>query len=371
MIKQLFNLFFISYLTFVSANVFRIPLKKYTHEHERQYQYDELIVSQRKLLRNDGSNIIVNDYQNAEFYAEVSVGTPPQTFEVIYDTGSSNFWVPSPKCSGCWGKPEYDSSKSSTYKEDGRVFKIQYGSGPVSGVFSNDVATLGNFQVSNVTFAEVDDVSGLGMAYMMGKFDGIVGLGFQSISVDNIPPVFQQLVDSKQLRSNVFAFYLADSANGELTIGGYDQTRFSGDLQWVPLSSETYWQIKVDSLTMNGQSVSSVLDVIIDSGTSLLVGSTSDVSAIASMLGAKPSMNGEYTIDCGGNHPDFVVTVNGIKLTIPSSKYIMNMGSQCMLGIAGMDLGSHHLWILGDVFMREYYSVFDFGNKRIGFALSA
>ena len=71
-----------------------------------------------------------------------TTGTPAQTFKVIYDTGSSNLWLPNKK-PFLSGKDVYDHSKSSTYKANGTVFKIQYGSGPVSGYYSADTMKIG------------------------------------------------------------------------------------------------------------------------------------------------------------------------------------------------------------------------------------
>jgi hypothetical protein len=79
-----------------------------------------------------------------------------QNFEVVYDTGSSNLWVPSSSCyyPACWLKHKYSSSKSSTYVKNGKEIKIQYGSGGVSGHDSEDVAEIAGMK-TKMTFSEM------------------------------------------------------------------------------------------------------------------------------------------------------------------------------------------------------------------------
>merc|ERR1711998_729079 len=144
-----------------------------------------------------GADVKISDYQNAQYYGEATVGTPPQTFNVIFDTGSANLWVPNKKV-GLVGllKHKYDSSKSSTYVANGTEFKIQYGSGPVSGIWSEDTSAIGGISAQKQAFAEVEDASGLGLAYAIGKFDGILGIGWDRISVDGVKTPFHSPVDS-------------------------------------------------------------------------------------------------------------------------------------------------------------------------------
>jgi hypothetical protein len=320
--------------------------------------------------------VAVHDYQNAQYYGPISVGTPPQSFAAIFDTGSSNLWVPGKTCSNCGSHPLYDSSKSSTYAKNGTVFKIQYGSGPVSGFLSQDVATVGDLTVKYQTFAEITDTKGLGLAYKLGKFDGILGLAFPSISVDGIPTVFENMVSQGLVDQQVVSFYLSskDGADGEMTIGGIDKTKYTGELKYTPLTSETYWETKLDSFTINGASASSTTKAILDTGTSLLAGPSADVKKIAASVGAKPFFlnKNEYTVDCSkvSSLPDLVFTMGGNNFTLSGADYTIASGPICLFAMTGIDVPppAGPLWILGDVFIRKYYTVFDWGNKQLGFA---
>ena len=183
------------------------------------------------------------------------------------------------------------------------------------------------------------------------------------------------MVEKGELTNSQFAFYLSsqDGSDGELVIGGYDKEKFTGTLTWIPLSKASYWQVETDSMTMNGRQLTRVNTAIIDSGTSLITGPNKDVQAIATMIGARNTGGGEYEVDCSDieSLPDFVVTMNGHAFNIPASKYIINGGEEgCMLGISGFEDTENPLWILGDVFMRQYYTVFDYGNKQVGLAVS-
>lgn len=242
---------------------------------------------------------------------------------------------------------------------------------------SQDDLHVGDLTVSGQVFAEVTDASGLGMAFSMGKFDGILGLAWPSISVSGVEPPVQRMISQGLLEQPVFAFYLpdADGSQGELLFGGVDENHYTGDLTYHSLSSETYWELTMDSMTVGGADVTSVKNVIVDSGTSLLAGPTADVKAFMAKIGAQPFFlnPNEYTIDCSqvSSLPDIVVTLNGIQYTLPASAYVLNVqGMVCLVGMTGIDVPAPRgpLWILGDVFMRQYYTVFDVGQKRIGLA---
>ena len=220
---------------------------------------------------SDNEDVVIKDYSNAQYYGVVHIGNPPQEFTVIWDTGSSDLWIPRVGCSSCGYcnpftegtsicKDKYDSSSSHDYEEDGSDFAIQYGSGSVTGAFSKDTVTLAqDIAVKHQKFAEVDNASGMGIGYIMGKFDGILGLGFESIAIGG-STVFGSAVEQGLVKDPVFAFYLGDESDGELTIGGYDDTNFDGDLHYVDLDKATYWQISLDGVKV-GDDYSTLIEI--------------------------------------------------------------------------------------------------------------
>jgi len=105
-------------------------------------------------------NIPISTMEDAQYYGPVQVGTPGQTFQVIFDTGSSNLWIPAANCSSCGLHTKFNAGASTSYQADGRPFYIQYGSGPVSGYLGEDVVTMAGLEVQNITFAEITDPSG-------------------------------------------------------------------------------------------------------------------------------------------------------------------------------------------------------------------
>ncbi|KAJ0405775.1 hypothetical protein P43SY_003625 [Pythium insidiosum] len=326
-------------------------------------------------LRGGGhTNVVIRDFQNAQYYGEVQIGTPGQPFTVIFDTGSSNLWVPNRK----FGSHHvYDHAKSSSYKANGTEFNIMYGSGPVSGFISQDRVQVGELAVENQFFAEVNVTKGLGPAYYLGKFDGIFGLAFDTISVAHLTTPFHRMVQDGLLDEPVFAFYLGNQKDGELTFGGVDEGHFKGELTYVDVTSPTYWSIALDSVAAGDKKMTGVHKAIVDSGTSLLAGPKDQVALLAKAVGAHKFIMGEYLISCTDPAPDITFEIGGKAYTLTKDEYIIKNGPICLWAFMGIDIPAPAgpLWILGDVFMRKYYTVFDWGTAsrkpRVGFAEAA
>jgi len=220
----------------------------------------------------------------------------------------------------------------------------------------------------NFTFAVADNTTG-----MNGPYDGILGLGFRTISTGGVPTVFGALVESGQLAEPVFGFFLGSNEQaGQLVLGGVDPDHFVGDFHYVNLSHASYWAVTLDAVRLGAEmSLTASHTAIVDSGTSLLVGPAREVHVLATMLGAI-QVRGFYVVPCG-ELPSLSFVLGGRAFTLEIEDLVIDRtGPFCELGIQGAGHGMpQNFWILGDVFMRKYYVQFDWGQQRLGFAQSS
>jgi saccharopepsin len=307
-------------------------------------------------------------------FSEISIGTPPQTFKVILDTGSSNLWVPSQQCGSiaCYLHTTYDSSSSSSYKANGSEFEIRYGSGSMKGFVSQDILTIGDLTIKGQDFAEATEEPGLAFAF--GRFDGILGLGFDTISVNKIVPPFNQMVNQKLVDDALFAFYLgSDENDSEVVFGGIDDAHYTGKITEIPLRRKAYWEVDLKSISLGDDTAElENTGAILDTGTSLIVLPTDLAEMINAQIGAKKSWNGQYTVDCAAKDslPPVSFNLNGKEFAIDASDYVLDLQGSCISVFNGMDFPAPMgpLVILGDAFLRRYYSIYDLGKGVVGLA---
>jgi len=367
----------------LSFAVVQIPLtrrERTTEEsakifHELKASHDKLkdiLNGELELLnvRIPGSpdEIHLRNFVNCQYFGQISVGNPPQNFTVLFDTGSSNLWIPSSFCESesCNIHHRYNSHKSVSYYIDGREFSIHYGSGDVTGYMSVDDVAIGDVVASKATFGEITQLSS---KFMHAKFDGLVGMAFQSLATNNVVPVWELMYNQGHLEEKGFSFYLSNT-NGDmsstLVLGGVDPAYANKKFNYVPLIKPSYWTIPIEYVTVGKKNFKqgSPMLGIVDSGTSLIIGPAAMVAL------AFEDYDSTFNCDELESLPDIVIGMGGHEYVIKPKDYAMRHGSYCTLGIHG----SHYsgplssTWILGDVFMRNYYVHFDAENMRVGFA---
>ncbi|KAH0838840.1 acid protease [Lanmaoa asiatica] len=342
------------------------------------------------------------------WYGSISVGSPANTFTVDFDTGSSDLFLPGPKCTtNCSGHTIYNPSSSSTSQDLGNTFSLLYGDGStVSGEQYSDTVVLDGLQAVTQTLGVATEYSS-SLAGSQFPPDGLMGMAYPSLSAFPAIPVFQTLVSQGQTDAGVFSFKLAASGS-ELYLGGANSALYIGDFSYAPVTYQGYWEVNIDSIEGNGQTILSNVDSIIDTGTTLIVGVSSEVQTLYYALGGTDASStvgpGFYTFPCDF-FPDVSFTFGGT--SFPISADTLNLGpvsfgsSDCVSGIIAQDAGyceylihtvdissaslrcfalascsllflfrfyETAFWIVGDVFLRNVYATFDFDNNQVGFA---
>ncbi|XP_032043829.1 pepsin A-like [Aythya fuligula] len=366
----------------------RIPLRRMKSLRHRLEEQGLLEASPNTLPSRVGSKFFsgltsgvttepLENIMDAEYVGAISIGTPPQQFLVLFDTGSSDLWVPSVDCSSpaCVGHERFNPRLSATHQATGQPVSIQYGTGSMSGVLAYDTVRVGNIQISNQAISLSKKEPGSFLTHH--AFDGILGLAFPSIASSGAVPVFDNMMSQGLVAEDLFSIYLSSkSRTGSFVmLGGMDSSCFSGRLRWIPLSAETYWQIAVDRIIMRGRVVACPrgCQAVVDSGTMLLAGPPRDVATIQRHIGVSEYPSGQYKVSCRAEKslPDIIFVIRGTKFPVPAKTYIQQIYlGYCKSGFESITVPTE-LWILGQVFLRQYYSVFDRAHRRVGLAPAA
>ncbi|XP_010694065.2 aspartic proteinase isoform X1 [Beta vulgaris subsp. vulgaris] len=435
--------------------------------------------------------VYLKNFMNIQYYGEIGIGTPPQKFNVVFDTGSSNLWVPSSTCFfsiACYFHNSYRSKLSTTYTKIGKLCKIPHGSGFISGFFSQDNVKVGGLLVKDQVFVEAEIERSLDLILM--DYDGIVGLGFQDMSVGDVPPLWYNMVQQGLFSRQIFSLWLNQDPEdkelgGEIVFGGTDWRHHQGDHTYVSVADNGYWQIEVKDLHIGSCSTGLCLDgcaAILDSGTSLLAGPAMAVDRIHHAIGAEgivslkcktvvskygtriwdrlisglepekicsdiglciynnsssghmsgkngtffngkfeeesntsfcgfcemaviwvqvqikerkakgnifkymnklceeiPNPGQKLFVDCEkiGDMPPISFNIGDQAFPLMPEQYILKVkegcSNVCFSGIVAMEVPPPQgpLWILGNIFLGAYHTIFDFGNLQVGFAKAA
>ncbi|XP_005189520.2 lysosomal aspartic protease [Musca domestica] len=316
------------------------------------------------------------NYMDDSYFGVITIGTPPQEFLVLFDTGSSNLWVPVAPCSAtnaaCQGHNTYDPLASSTYVPNGQAFSIQYGTGSLTGYLFQDSVTIQGLTIQHQTFAGA--TSEPGDTFTDAVFDGIFGMAFANIAQDGVLPPFYNLYYQGLLEVPIFSFYLnrkhGSLNGGEMLLGGVDPNHYTGNVTFVPVSQEGYWQFEITSAVVNGTNVCDQCQGIADTGTSLIAVPDEQYENIQAAIGAvyREELN-TYLFNCSSidSLPVLNFTIGGTQFTLEGSDYVIQMEGLCS---SAFEPSGANFWILGDIFIGKYYTIFDMANMLVGFALA-
>ncbi|KAJ5529897.1 hypothetical protein N7527_003290 [Penicillium freii] len=341
--------------------------------------------------RNDGYKIVEShtpllkdsaplnqDGTDYSYFSPVHIGSQKQEMWMAIDTGAPNTWVFDSKCTEpvCTRHHKFDRSASTSYTTDDSTFSLFYGSGQVSGKMGKDTLSIAGLEVSQ-TFGLANNASETFRSY---PFDGILGLGRSRTEGWDLPSFMDLVAEKKLIKSNLVGFSLSRSADnnkdGEINFGGVDTTKFDGTISYTR-TNEKIWSIPMDDAYVNGQGCNFTgKSATIDTGTTYLLIPPADAKTLFSLVphsSQQPSNPNNYLIPCNST-ATIEFEFSGVKYNVSPKDYVGNAESDgsayCISTIVGYASNGAN-WLVGDVFLKNVYTVFDFDNGQIGFGALA
>lgn len=313
------------------------------------------------------------------YFGQIQLGSPPQSFAIVFDTGSSNLWVPSIACQDCDGPQtphsKFNSNASRTYQAMSEKVDLNYGTGSVVGYLAIDTMWLGNAPVPGTIFMEAVKTTD---PFPTADFDGVLGLGFSGaakpLGLQTPLDVFRKEYKDS-MPQQVFSFEMAPPTASpgqpaELLIGAIPESRYPQGVNWVDIIGKegplpfSFWAVTMDQVSFIGgipfeSKVETHRVAVVDSGTSCIVMSDADAKAFYDM--ARTALASDSRC---GSLPKIVIRLRGQDYELSGSDYGRQLSKTCELCVQA---GSS-FWILGDVFHRKYTLTYDFGSDppRIG-----
>ncbi|KAI1316454.1 hypothetical protein EDD11_009944 [Mortierella claussenii] len=314
----------------------------------------------------------------------VYIGTPPQNFSMVFDTGSSDMWVPSQACSTlvCLKLMRYNSTASSSYHVEGKVLDVKYGDGShVSGVTGLDRLLISGVSIAaNHSFgmASVDDST-----IAKKGVEGVVGLGFgQMAHVKGYTTVVETLLAKQMIVQPIVSLWMGrqrmggstEGSGGALIFGGVDTTKYVGNFTWAPVTDKNAWKVKLDGVSIAGKNLDLSGEALIDSGTSLIVVPSRAGSIFHDHIpGAIEAPQVGWILPCNTSVGDLNFTISGQQFRVPAEELVVlfripGYAEYCKSAIDVSASASETEWILGASFLKNVYSVFDYRAMAVGFA---
>lgn len=323
------------------------------------------------------------------YFGDVNLGTPPQTFSVVFDTGSGNLMVPGNEChsEACMEHVRFAEAKSSTSKalncdgtevqpgSNAEEISITFGTGFISGRCLQDDICIGNICSRGafiIATEESDD------PFASFSFDGVLGLGLSDLSQGPSFSVLPRFEKQNVLAQPIFSMFLSvsDYEDSEVTFGSYSSEHLASELFWVPVVRRSgFWQVRIDDITTDNKPLSLCADcqVAVDSGTSQLAGPGDVINKLIQTLNVHYNCSNFETL------PKLGFQIGENILNLEPNDYVNKGGvysehgdPTCELALMELDVPPPKgpLFIFGIPFLQKYYTVYDEANLKIGFGLA-
>ncbi|KAL0095144.1 aspartic peptidase domain-containing protein [Phycomyces blakesleeanus] len=392
-----------------NSSVIRFPLRRlennYQGSHYIAKRQSDLNTTSKSITSTENTRVthsvpILNDLELFGFGIDIEVGSPPKKYLLLFDTGSSDTWIPSHNCTkahGCQTSNGYNPAESLTYKSTNFPLNITYSIGSALGKYFTDRVSIGDFTVPKQLVAYIDSNKGpIATQNASNEFimDGIFGAGYPagSIIYQNFGKTFypfpMSLWYSKLIPEPVFSISVEDSNktdwSGEVVFGGVDLSKTSGKMVYtnvLPYNGTSVKDFMVSLKNSTGTKKASFINTqpfSIDTGSTFIYLPEVEAETLARYVDPNATLaNGFYFVDCSyltssnvfsvyfpaEHDPASPASNKSMSINVSISDLIGTINNECVLLIVPWKYR-----IIGNIFLRKFVTSFDFGQNRIGFA---
>jgi len=320
---------------------------------------------------------ISQDGADFTYFSVMKFGSPGRDMYMLLDTGSANTWVMGSSCSSpaCQVHNTFGHSNSDTLNLTQTPFSLAYGTGQVQGTMASDMVSFANYSLE-LGFGMATSASDDFLNYPM---DGILGLGRTASEDLGVETLMDTLVAQEGLQSKIIGIHLNRASDGtkdgQITFGGVDSSKFKGKLGYTNAVNQDTWEIPLDDSGVDNKGVGFAgKSAIIDTGTSYWLAPPGDADALHALIPGSYHNGETFLVPCSTTAHVFI-TFSGVKYTISPKDYVRSgagasasADAMCYSNIIGHQAYGPNQWILGDIFLKNVYTVFDFDHARVGFA---
>jgi hypothetical protein len=292
---------------------------------------------------------------------------------MLLDTGAANSWVMGTNCTtrACLSHNTFGIEDSTSLVVTDQEWDVTYGTGNVNGIIIKDTMSFAGFTL-NPTFGSVHEASDDFVYYPM---DGILGLGLDDPENTAQPPTIMQVIKNNQLlQQNIIGINLqrnSDGArDGQISFGAIDHSKFSEELRYTKVVPDTHrWEIPVEDAIVDGKNAGFTgKSAIVDTGTSFILLPGPDAIVFHELIPGSVQEGESFKLPCD-TKAVVEIAISGFRFSVSPKDYVGDKtGSLCHSRVAGHRPFGDNQWLLGDVFLKNVYAVFDFDEHQIGFS---
>ncbi|ORX66356.1 acid protease [Linderina pennispora] len=354
---------------------FKVPLflkNGLDPESKRKHRMAERAHKMKNLAQVPLSNNTapLTDVKDYYYYGYIGIGNPVQHFSVIFDTGSSNIWVPGATCNStaCTQHRRFNKGTSASFANTEQRIEIQYGTGFIAGDVGVDTVRVADSVVIKDQPFATTNLEDRTFELPRSQFDGLFGLGFTGGAEGGVTSPVENMVAQGALEEPLFGvklFRSSGKASGEITFGTYDRA-YKDKIVWLDVYGSLFWVTTMEGIWYGDEPKNYLRKALLDTGSSLIYGDPFTLAGMSARIGAN-IMSGELPCSVLPQLKPFHFVLGGRRFTMRPEEYIYHDEINDVCEVQWMPV-SEYLWVLGIPFLQSHYSVYNIRDKKIGLA---